>query len=186
MEVQGTKSLLFQDVREDLRHAIAKDTVTIKNEGLAVEDRSVAEPGCQDALDFQKKITPRTRSKIAEMEDDDQLFNLALEARLDAVETIKQSQQELIVVASLVDRIPNLAGLTRTCEVPCHMPLCGCLLWAGSLVFCSCAGLQSIWLGCCRQEHSSGQAVPADQVCRPTTTTIIISLLHLTYCSTIH
>ncbi|KAF8780329.1 hypothetical protein HU200_001429 [Digitaria exilis] len=107
----------LNDVREDLRQAIAKDTVTIKNEGLAVDQRSVSEPGCQDALDFQKKITPRTRSKIAEMEEDDQLFNLALEARLHAVETIKQSQQELIVVASFVDRIPNLAGLTRTCEV---------------------------------------------------------------------
>lgn len=116
MEVHA-KRLVFQDVREDLRQAIAKDTVTIKNEGLAVDQRSVSEPGCQDALDFQKKITPRTRSKIAEMEEDDQLFNLALEARLHAVETIKQSQQELIVVASFVDRIPNLAGLTRTCEV---------------------------------------------------------------------
>ncbi|CAL4928552.1 unnamed protein product [Urochloa decumbens] len=130
----------LNDVREDLRHAIAKDTVTIKNEGLAVKEHgngdksggsaSEFQPGCQDALDFQKKITPHTDSEqalnlntrghsrlISEMEEDDQLFNLALEARLHAVETIKQSQQELIVVASLVDRIPNLAGLTRTCEV---------------------------------------------------------------------
>uniref|UniRef100_K4A4R6 tRNA (guanosine(18)-2'-O)-methyltransferase TARBP1 n=1 Tax=Setaria italica TaxID=4555 RepID=K4A4R6_SETIT len=157
----------LNDVREDLRHAMAKDTVTIKNEGLAVEghgdeDKSgekvsvLLQPGCQDALDFQKKITPRRDSEqalnlnardhsrlisgmqtvpccsflsptyivtclspvlIAEIEEDDQLFNLALEARLHAAETIKQSQQELIVVASLVDRIPNLAGLTRTCEV---------------------------------------------------------------------
>ncbi|TKV98779.1 hypothetical protein SEVIR_9G583000v4 [Setaria viridis] len=131
----------LNDVREDLRHAMAKDTVTIKNEGLAVEghgdeDKSgekvsvLLQPGCQDALDFQKKITPRRDSEqalnlnardhsrlISEIEEDDQLFNLALEARLHAAETIKQSQQELIVVASLVDRIPNLAGLTRTCEV---------------------------------------------------------------------
>ena len=57
---------------------------------------------------------------VAEMEEDDQVFNLALEARLHAAETIKQSRQELIVVASLVDRIPNLAGLTRTCEVFFH------------------------------------------------------------------
>jgi hypothetical protein len=54
---------------------------------------------------------------VAEMEEDDQVFDLALEARLHAAETIKQSRQELIVVASLVERIPNLAGLTRTCEV---------------------------------------------------------------------
>ncbi|PUZ43320.1 hypothetical protein GQ55_9G652300 [Panicum hallii var. hallii] len=131
----------LNDVREDLRHAIAKDTVTIKNEGLTVEEHGnednsgesvseLSQPGCQDALDFQKKITPRRDSEqalslnsrgpsrlISEIEEDDQLFNLALEARLHAVEAIKQSQQELIVVASLVDRIPNLAGLTRTCEV---------------------------------------------------------------------
>lgn len=56
---------------------------------------------------------------VAEMEEDDQVFNLALEARLHAAQTIKQSRQELIVVASLVDRVPNLAGLTRTCEVFC-------------------------------------------------------------------
>ena len=66
---------------------------------------------------------------LTEIEEDDQLFNLALEARLHAVETIKQSQQELIVVASLVDRIPNLAGLTRTCEVlPRQLPLCRLLI----------------------------------------------------------
>ena len=110
---------------------------------------------------------------LTEIEEDDQLFNLALEARLHAVETIKQSQQELIVVASLVDRIPNLAGLTRTCEVlPRQLPLCvGCLFllrsvgWlVNSVVLAWLAGLQSSWLGCCRQEHSSGQAVPTDQV----------------------
>lgn len=184
MEEQ-VKTLLFQDVREDLRHAMAKDTVTIKNEGLAVEghgdeDKSgekvsvLLQPGCQDALDFQKKITPRRDSEqalnlnardhsrlisgmqtvpccsflsptyivtclspvlIAEIEEDDQLFNLALEARLHAAETIKQSQQELIVVASLVDRIPNLAGLTRTCEV--RLPFCGSFLGG---VFCGPVG----------------------------------------------
>ena len=174
------KTLQFQDVREDLRHAIAKDTVTIKNEGLTVEEHGnedksgecvlrLSQPGCQDALDFQKKITPRRDSEqasslnargpsrlisgrvcklccvaysflftyiiltccvmFAEIEEDDQFFNLALEARLHAVETIKQSQQELIVVASLVDRIPNLAGLTRTCEVlPRQLPLCRLLI----------------------------------------------------------
>ncbi|KAG0553292.1 hypothetical protein BDA96_01G581400 [Sorghum bicolor] len=138
----------LNDVREDLRQAVAKDTVTIKNEDLAVgehrnlekSDKSgseVVKTG-QDVLDFQKKITPHRDSEqalnlnarghsgigdesisriVSEMEEDDQVFNLALEARLHAAETIKQSRQELIVVASLVDRIPNLAGLTRTCEV---------------------------------------------------------------------
>ncbi|WVZ55051.1 hypothetical protein U9M48_005765 [Paspalum notatum var. saurae] len=138
----------LNDVREDLRHAIAKDTATIKNEDLAVgeqrnagkSEESVSElvQTGQDALDFQKKMMPRRDSEqaltlstrghsgvgdgntsrlLSEMEEDDQVFNLALEARLHAAETIKQSRQDLIVVASLVDRIPNLAGLTRTCEV---------------------------------------------------------------------
>ncbi|KAL6648997.1 hypothetical protein ACP70R_013221 [Stipagrostis hirtigluma subsp. patula] len=129
----------LNDVREDLRHSIAKDSATIKNEDLAVEEHpndggmsELLQPS-QDALNFQKKITPHSHREpeqsnnrvgdddvsrlIFELEEDDQLFNLAIEARKHAVETIKQSQQELIVVASLVDRIPNLAGLTRTCEV---------------------------------------------------------------------
>ncbi|TVU48714.1 hypothetical protein EJB05_08359 [Eragrostis curvula] len=132
----------LNDVREDLRHSMAKDSVTIKNEGLTVDEHSefktdegapeFLQPS-HDVLNFQKKITPHEQPSstrghptvsdddvsniISEMEEDDQLFNLALEARKDAVETIKRSQQELIVVASLVDRIPNLAGLTRTCEV---------------------------------------------------------------------
>ena len=77
MELQA-KTLLFQDVREDLRQAIAKDTVTIKNEDLAVgechnleksdESGSEMEKTGQDILDFQKKITPHR--------DSEQAFNL--------------------------------------------------------------------------------------------------------------
>jgi hypothetical protein len=41
---------------------MAKDSVTIKNEDLAVEEHgNKGKSGCQDALDFQKKITPRSR-----------------------------------------------------------------------------------------------------------------------------
>jgi len=77
VELQA-KTLLFQDVREDLRQAIAKDTVTIKNEDLAVgechnleksdESGSEMEKTGQDILDFQKKITPHR--------DSEQAFNL--------------------------------------------------------------------------------------------------------------
>lgn len=125
----------LNDVREDLRHTIANDTVTIKNEDLAVGEQRNADKGKegmsefvqagQETLNFQKKMTPshvcvgdeNISRLVSEMEEDDQVFNLALEARLHAAETIRHSRQELIVVASLVDRIPNLAGLTRTCEV---------------------------------------------------------------------
>lgn len=74
MELQA-KTLLFQDVREDLRQAIAKDTVTIKNEDLAVGERhnleksdesgSEVEKTGQDVLNFQKKITPHRDSEQA-------------------------------------------------------------------------------------------------------------------------
>ncbi|XP_006650942.1 uncharacterized protein LOC102703022 isoform X1 [Oryza brachyantha] len=136
----------LNDVREDLRQSIAKDSITIKNEDLTAEmhhneDRTdetivgLLEPN-QDALNFQKKITPYRNLDqalnigghsvagddyisrlLSELEGDDQLLDLVLESRNHAVETIKQSQQQLIVVASLLDRIPNLAGLTRTCEI---------------------------------------------------------------------
>jgi tRNA guanosine-2'-O-methyltransferase len=39
------------------------------------------------------------------------------EARARAVLDLRGNRQDLIVVASLVARIPNLAGLARTCEV---------------------------------------------------------------------
>ena len=44
-----------------------------------------------------------------------------------ADEESDQKDQELIVVASLLDKAPNLAGLSRTCEVPStglSPPLC--------------------------------------------------------------
>jgi tRNA G18 (ribose-2'-O)-methylase SpoU len=124
-----------QDVREELRDSIIKDSAAIKNEVLAAgkhdEDfeKAISTRGSQD---FQKKIIPQRDSEQAsstvmgnndisrllfEIEEDDGAFNLAVESRKEAAETVQRSQQELIVVASLVDRIPNLAGLTRTCEI---------------------------------------------------------------------
>ncbi|KAL5219440.1 hypothetical protein ABZP36_020124 [Zizania latifolia] len=136
----------LNDVREDLRQSMAKDSVTIKNEDLKAEmhhgedktDKNIVEllEPSQDALNFQKKIIPHWNLDqpldidghsvvgddyisrlLFELEGDDELLDLALESRNHAVEAIKQSQQQLIVVASLLDRIPNIAGLTRTCEI---------------------------------------------------------------------
>ncbi|KAF7062705.1 hypothetical protein CFC21_069279 [Triticum aestivum] len=126
----------LNDVREELRHSMIKDSATIKNEGLAVRKH---EEGTEEKIvasqDFQKKIIPHRDSEQAassnsavmgnndisrllfEMEEDDDTFNLAVESRKEAAETVRQSRQDLIVVASLVERIPNLAGLTRTCEI---------------------------------------------------------------------
>lgn len=125
----------LNDVREELRHSMIKDSVTIKNEDLAVGKHEMEK--IIASQDFQKKIIPQRDRDcceeglsngaimgnndisrlLFEIEEDDEVFNLAVESRKEAAETVRRSQQELIVVASLVERIPNLAGLTRTCEI---------------------------------------------------------------------
>lgn len=51
------------------------------------------------------------------MEEDDLLLDQLLQSRRLSLEQLKASRQNFILVASLIDRIPNLAGLARTCEV---------------------------------------------------------------------
>ncbi|KAL1200621.1 hypothetical protein V5N11_019810 [Cardamine amara subsp. amara] len=134
----------LNDVREDLRASMAKDVVTIKNEGFkidvapicplimpATDEERLSEPS---SLDFQKKITlskhekqdasstsvlrnGETYKRLFEMEKEDELVSQLLRSRSMEVERLKSGRQSLILVASLVDRIPNLAGLARTCEV---------------------------------------------------------------------
>ncbi|KAL0834136.1 hypothetical protein Bca101_086025 [Brassica carinata] len=165
-----------EDVREDLRASMAKDIVTIKNEGFKIEEEPnrrlmtstsdeerLSEPS---SLDFQKKITLSKHEKqdatsttsvlqngetykrlfgmqffyvavcfsrfctvqpictilmlvvtFSEMEKEDELVSQLLRSRSMEVERLKSGRQSLILVASLVDRIPNLAGLARTCEI---------------------------------------------------------------------
>ncbi|CAH8386786.1 unnamed protein product [Eruca vesicaria subsp. sativa] len=134
----------LNDVREDLRASMAKDIVTIKNEGFKIEEEPnrrlitstsdeerLSEPS---SLDFQKKITlskhekqdasstsvlqnGETYKRLFEMEKEDELVSQLLRSRSMEVERLKSGRQSLILVASLVDRIPNLAGLARTCEI---------------------------------------------------------------------
>ncbi|XP_078440236.1 tRNA/rRNA methyltransferase (SpoU) family protein [Wolffia australiana] len=54
---------------------------------------------------------------LSDMEAEDQLFCSALQLRHLETTQLKISQQSIILVASLIDRIPNLAGLARTCEI---------------------------------------------------------------------
>lgn len=51
------------------------------------------------------------------MEKEDQLFDYLLHSRSVEMEKVRGSRQNFILVASFLDRIPNLAGLARTCEV---------------------------------------------------------------------
>ncbi|XP_020874905.1 uncharacterized protein LOC9306167 isoform X1 [Arabidopsis lyrata subsp. lyrata] len=134
----------LNDVREDLRASMANDVVTIKNEGFKIDEgpnrrliisttdeERISEPS---SLDFQRKITlskhekqdasstsvlrnGETYKRLFEMEKEDELVTQLLRSRSMEVERLKSGRQSLILVASLVDRIPNLAGLARTCEV---------------------------------------------------------------------
>ncbi|KEH31617.1 putative tRNA (guanosine(18)-2'-O)-methyltransferase [Medicago truncatula] len=133
----------LNDAREDLRCSMAKDVVTIRNETLKFNGDDCMEKlsgGSEAALfkdmssDFQKKITftkhdagdndaglccddDETYRKMAEIERDDLLLDQVLQSRRSSLDQQKASRQSFILVASLIDRIPNLAGLARTCEV---------------------------------------------------------------------
>ncbi|CAI9095603.1 OLC1v1031591C1 [Oldenlandia corymbosa var. corymbosa] len=136
----------LNDTRDDLRISMARDAAIIKNEGLFIHEQSnisdiainsskvVSKINQQDLLlDFQKKFTlskhetqPATAfsteggkslKTLADMEKEDQLLDQLLHSGNIAVQKLKASRQHLIIVASLVDRVPNLAGLARTCEV---------------------------------------------------------------------
>jgi len=60
---------------------------------------------------------------MTEIERDDLLLDQLLQSRRSSLEQQKASRQNFILVASLLDRIPNLAGLARTCEVNCSAVL---------------------------------------------------------------
>ncbi|XP_010518698.1 PREDICTED: uncharacterized protein LOC104798352 isoform X2 [Tarenaya hassleriana] len=137
----------LNNVREDLRVSMAKDADIIKTEGLKIEEDSncterkstsaeerLPEPFTDLPRDFQKKITlskleqqnarsssmlahEESYKKLMEMEKEDELVSQLLRSRSMEVERLKAGRQSLIVVASFLDRIPNLAGLARTCEV---------------------------------------------------------------------
>ncbi|OIV94093.1 hypothetical protein TanjilG_05473 [Lupinus angustifolius] len=134
----------LNDAREELRSSMAKDVVTIRNETLKFNgDKSCMESssgGIEGAMpkdmpsDFQKKVTltkhdkgdaeaeirfrnDETYRKMAEIERDDLLLDQMLQSRRSSLDRLKASRQNIILVASLLDRIPNLAGLARTCEV---------------------------------------------------------------------
>ncbi|XP_068650315.1 uncharacterized protein [Aristolochia californica] len=135
----------LNDVREDLRSSMSKDIMTIKNESIAAQATSQKKAFSFKAsgessaqvdlhLDFQKKITLNKHEKqsidtsyhlgnekfydsLREVEKEDLLLCSMVQSRSLVMEKLRESQQPLILVASLLERIPNLAGLARTCEV---------------------------------------------------------------------
>ncbi len=59
---------------------------------------------------------------------EEQLLLASKESRLNELGHMQGGQQELIVVASLIDRIPNLAGLACTWEVSHRRGISGSVL----------------------------------------------------------
>uniref|UniRef100_A0A7N0VHV0 tRNA (guanosine(18)-2'-O)-methyltransferase TARBP1 n=1 Tax=Kalanchoe fedtschenkoi TaxID=63787 RepID=A0A7N0VHV0_KALFE len=134
----------LNDVRDDLRSSMAKDAATIKNESLLTDSLFNTSVKCNgtdinklpkdSSFNFQKKITHNKLESVGadvssfnynreghcsllELENEDQLLEQLLQSRCLASEKMREGQQSLVIVASLLDRIPNLAGLARTCEV---------------------------------------------------------------------
>ncbi|XP_073122421.1 uncharacterized protein [Henckelia pumila] len=135
----------LNETREDLRSSMATDAATIKNESLCMDedfkgsdvlDSNGIVPTFQQPkellFDFQKKITFSKHEmrhsasassenmgyrSLLEMENENQLLDQLLQSRGVIAEKLKTSRQQILIFASLIDRIPNLAGLARTCEV---------------------------------------------------------------------
>lgn len=137
----------LNDARDDLRCSMAKDSATIKNECLQMNDSTnytgISDNADQEKflidlpkdvlLDFQKKFTlskhemqtangisadkKESFSSLLDIDKEDCLLDHLLHSRSLAVQKLRESRQHFILVASLIDRIPNLAGLARTCEV---------------------------------------------------------------------
>ncbi|CAA3014630.1 uncharacterized protein LOC111390252 [Olea europaea subsp. europaea] len=137
----------LNDTREDLRCSMAKDAASIKNEGFRTDDDGKCTEMLNSnggelliqlpndiSCDFQRKISfPRhemqdmastsfwdnksSYKSLLDIENEDQLFDNLLHSRSMAMNKLRAGRQQIILVASLIDRIPNLAGLARTCEV---------------------------------------------------------------------
>ena len=83
----------------------------------AAAAQAAAEEAAQEARDFQQKIAPWSDEEFTR-------HQLEAEMRSGARSDAASSRQELIVVASLIDKLPNLAGLARTCEIFKASQLC--------------------------------------------------------------
>lgn len=55
---------------------------------------------------------------MSAIENEQDLLHTTIHSRAEDIVKMRGNRQELIVIATLLGRIPNLAGLARTCEVP--------------------------------------------------------------------
>lgn len=116
----------------DMQEGTAKLSKTSRTDSSFIMDGFSG--SIDDSLDFQKKILSHRFDEsintklatcgknangftLAEIEVEDQLLMSTIESRIKEMDKMTGGRQDLIVVASLLGRIPNLAGLARTCEV---------------------------------------------------------------------
>ncbi|CAM6020867.1 unnamed protein product [Sphagnum balticum] len=124
-------ALFLNEAREGIREAMAKDAVTLNAKLSASHNEKSSEkhghiPAIPD-LDDQLLLSTPPLSAVMPMllmmtsqgaiDAEEELLLASKESRLKELGHVQGGQQELIVVASLIDRIPNLAGLACTCEV---------------------------------------------------------------------
>ncbi|XP_047325070.1 uncharacterized protein LOC124928866 [Impatiens glandulifera] len=105
LDDEGREKLLSQAHDDILMNFQRKITVSTNHEKHEVSDHN-------DSFSNKDYLAP-----LFAMEKEDQLLDQLLHSEAAAVEKITGGRQHLILVASLLDRIPNLAGLARTCEV---------------------------------------------------------------------
>lgn len=137
-------SYFLNEAREDLRQSMTADAISLQSEemyeNIKKEEISNQPRTSQDGpSDFQRKIgslrfseTPSTEPKtknpdnqalrdnfstLSVIEKEEELLQTTVHTRIEDLVKMRGNRQELIVVATLLGRIPNLAGLVRTCEV---------------------------------------------------------------------
>jgi len=82
--------------------------------GKAVEQQLPCLDDSKEVVNYQQKIQPLDKlyAQLMEAEGTGLSGRMALEKAIGS-----RTRQKMIIIASLVDKAPNLGGLTRTCEI---------------------------------------------------------------------
>eukprot|EP00850_Spirogloea_muscicola_P013167 SM000088S23708 [mRNA] locus=s88:254230:265415:+ [translate_table: standard] len=129
----------LKDARESLRKCMAEDSAQLDLEAVtssahqaareaspasdvvdehhAVDGLLLEEPGLSHTWDFQRKMKSHNDDFLLQGSDDSEGDHLGAAPHDDQTDATSGGRQGVIVVGSLVDRVPNLAGLARSCEV---------------------------------------------------------------------
>jgi tRNA G18 (ribose-2'-O)-methylase SpoU len=112
-QIKTTVEEVNQEILKEDRISKLRDVEVIagkETDAAADMADAVAVP---DSFSFQRKIQPW--AELMDAIEADKEAMRTQEGRVQALRT--RVQQEVIMCASLVDKLPNLAGLSRTCEI---------------------------------------------------------------------